>query len=290
MSTFLLPFLPCLRDIDNNYTLQTRKSSWEIPQREVIGLSSYISEKAIIPESVILGRNVIIEEDVHIGEDVEIGHNVIIHPGVHIGDQCRILDNVILGKMPVQHSLRANNHQGTILPDLILGRAVTVGAGCIIYKGTQVGDMVFCGDLATVRENVVIGEYSIIGRRVTVENKVHIGRKCKIETGTYITAMSTIEDYCFIAPEVTFTNDNYMGRTDERTKHLGGPVLRRGAMIGANSTLLPGIEIGEDAVVAAGALVTKDVPSLVIVVGVPARYFKKVSEDKLIKNQPFFDG
>ena len=253
-------------------------------------MSSYISEEVNIPESVALGRNVLIEDDVHIGENVEIGHNVIIHSGVHIGDKCIILDNVILGKKPVKSSLSATNHQGTFLPDLILGKGVTVGAGCILYKGAQIGDRVFFGDLSTIRENVVIGECSIIGQGVTVKNRVHIGRKCNIETGTYITAMSTIEDYCFIAPEVTFTNDNYLGRTEERKEHLGGPILRKGAMIGANATLLPGIEIGEDAVVAAGALVTKDVPSLVIVVGVPARYFNKVSEEKQIKNQAFFDG
>lgn len=253
-------------------------------------MSSYISEKASIPESVILGRNVIIEEDVHIGEDVDIGHNVIIHPGVHIGDKCKILDNVILGKVPASASLSATTSEVLILPDLILGKAVTVGAGCIIYRGAQIGDLVFFGDMASVREDVTIGEYSIIGRGVTVENKVHIGRKCKIETEAYITAMSTIEDYCFIAPEVTFTNDNYLGRTEERKKHFGGPTLKRGARIGANSTLLPGIEIGEDAVVAAGALVTKDVPSRVIVVGVPARYFKKVADEQLIVNQVFFDG
>ena len=253
-------------------------------------MSSYTSEEASIPESVVLGRNVIIEEDVHIGENVEIGHNVIIHSGVQIGEKSKILDNVILGKVPARASLSATTKEVMILPDLILGKAVTVGAGCILYKGAQIGDMVFFGDLATVREDVTIGEYTIVGRGVTVENKVHIGRKCKIETEAYITAMSTIEDYCFIAPEVTFTNDNYLGRTEERKKHFGGPVLKRGARIGANSTLLPGIEIGEDAVVAAGALVTKSVPSRVIVVGVPARYFKKVEEDQLIENQVFFDG
>jgi UDP-2-acetamido-3-amino-2,3-dideoxy-glucuronate N-acetyltransferase len=151
------------------------------------------------------------------------------------------------------------------------------------------GDGVFVGDLASVREDVSVGELTIIGRGVTIENKTTIGRKCKIETEAYITAMSTVEDYCFIAPCAAFTNDNFLGRTEERKKHFGGPVLRRGARIGANATLLPGVTVGEDALVAAGSLVTKDVPPRMIVLGVPARPLRPVPEEQLIENQIFFD-
>jgi len=116
-----------------------------------------------------------------------------------------------------------------------------------------------------------------------------IGCKCKIETEAYITALSAVGDYCFIAPCVAFTNDNYLGRTEERKKHFGGPVLGRGARIGANATLLPGITVGEDALVAAGSVVTKNVPPGVIVVGSPARILRPVPEEQLLKNQIFFD-
>jgi len=102
--------------------------------------------------------------------------------------------------------------------------------------------------------------------------------------------MSTIEDYCFIAPEVTLTNDNFLGRTEERKKHFGGPTIKKGARIGANSTLLPGIEIGEDALVGAASVVTKDVKPRIIVIGTPARYVRKVPEEQLIENQVFYDG
>ena len=116
-----------------------------------------------------------------------------------------------------------------------------------------------------------------------------IGRKCKIETEAYITAFSTIEDYCFIAPEVTFTNDNFLGRTEERKKHFGGPTLKKGARIGANATILPNLVIGEDALVAAGSVVTKDVPPRMVVVGSPARAVRPVPEEQLIENQVFYD-
>jgi acetyltransferase-like isoleucine patch superfamily enzyme len=252
--------------------------------------NSFISPAAQLGNNLKLGRNVIIEEDVVIGDNVEIGHNVIIRSGVEVGQYSKIMDNVILGKVPAKASLSATTGDARQLPSLKLGKAVTVGAGCIIYRGSEIGDMVFFGDVASVREDVLIGEYSIIGRGVTVENKVKIGRKCKIETEAYITAMSTIEDYCFIAPEVTLTNDNFLGRTEERKKHFGGPTIKKGARIGANSTLLPGILIGEDALVGAASVVTKDVKPRVVVMGTPARYVREVPEEQLIENQIFYDG
>jgi acetyltransferase-like isoleucine patch superfamily enzyme len=88
--------------------------------------------------------------------------------------------------------------------------------------------------------------------------------------------MATVEDYCFIAPCVAFTNANYLGRTEERKKHFGGPTLKKGARIGANATLLPGVTVGEDALVAAGSVVTKDVPARTIVVGSPAKVLRPV--------------
>lgn len=140
-------------------------------------------------------------------------------------------------------------------------------------------------DMASVREDVEIGVYTIIGRGVTVENNVRIGQRCKVETGAYITALSDIEDGCFIAPEVTFTNDNFLGRTRERFKHHKGVTVRRGARIGANATLLPGLTIGQDALVAAGSVVTQDVPPRKIVLGSPARVWRDVPTEQLLDNQ-----
>lgn len=248
-----------------------------------------ISQLALISESALLGRNVVIEDDVEIGSGVEIGHNVVIRKGVRIGENCKILDGAVLGKLPAKASLSAITREQGELPALVLGKAVTIGANCVIYRGATLGDGVFVGDLASIREDVAIGELTIIGQGVAVENKTTIGRKCKIETDAYITAMTTIGDYCFIAPCVAFTNDNFLGRTEERKKHFGGPTLKRGARIGANATLLPGITVGEDALVAAGSLVTKDVPPRMIVLGVPARSLRPVPEDQLIENQIFFD-
>jgi len=245
-------------------------------------MPNYISDTAKLGENLTLGYNVIVEDNVLIGSNVEIGHSVIIRENVQIGDNCKILDRAILGKMPAVASMSAT----TGAPR---GKAVTVGAGCVIYRGAEIEDRVFFGDLATVREDVRIGEGTIIGRGATVENKVTIGKKTKIETNAYITAFSTIGDYCFIAPCVAFSNDNYVGRTEERKKHFGGPILRRGARIGVGSVLLPGIEIGEDALVAAGSVVTKNVPARMIVLGTPAKPWRPVPEEQLIEKQLFFE-
>ena len=140
-------------------------------------------------------------------------------------------------------------------------------------------------DSAAVREDVTIGEYTIVGRSSTIENFSSIGKRCKLETNSYITAYSVIEDYCFIAPGVITTNDNFLGRTEERFKHFKGVTVRKGGRIGAGAVILPGLEIGQDAVVAAGAVVTKNVPPGVIFAGVPAKEFGKTPEEQLLKNQ-----
>lgn len=249
-----------------------------------------ISENAKIADGVKIGFNTVIEDGAEIASGVLIGHNVTIRAGVKIGRNCKIMDGAVLGKLPMKASASATTDSAPDLPPLVLGEAVTIGAGCIIYRGAELADSVFTGDLATVRENVKIGEGTIIGRGVTVENKVSVGRYCKIESNAYITAMSEVGDYCFIAPCVAFSNDNYLGRTEERKKHFGGPKLKRGARIGAGAVILPGITLGEDALVAAGSVVTRDVPPRTTVLGAPARSWRGVPEEQLIENQIFYKG
>ena len=253
-------------------------------------MSNNISKNASIAENIIMGNNVVIGNGVIICDGVEIGHNVVIHDFVQIGKNCKIFDGAILGKKPAKASMSALTEDKEKMPPLAIGNSVTIGAGCVIYCGAKISDRVFFGDLATVREDVEIGAGTIIGRGATVENKVYIGKKCKIESNAYITAMSTIEDYCFIAPCVAFSNDNFLGRTEERKIHFKGPTLRKGSRIGAGAVLLPGVEIGEDALVAAGSVVTKNVPPRIIVMGAPAKLLRAVPEEQLIEAQVFYEG
>ena len=136
------------------------------------------------------------------------------------------------------------------------------------------------GDQAHVRERAVVGERSVVGRGSAVDNDVTIGARVRIQTGCYITAFSTIEDDVFVAPGVTLTNDDTMGRHGPEHE-LRGPVLRRACRVGGGAVVTPGVEIGEEAFVAAGAVVVRDVPARAVVMGVPAREVREVPDEDL---------
>lgn len=226
-------------------------------------------------------ENLVIGADVVIGEDVEIGANVVIHDGTRIGDGCVIQDNVVLGKQPKLSSRSTSKKKAPLAP-LELGAGAAVCSGALVYAGTVVGPGAIIGDLATVRERCTIGEGVVIGRGVCVENDVPIGAFTKIQSNSYITAYSELEEHVFIAPCVTTTNDNFMGRTEARHALIKGAIIRRGARVGGAVVILPGIEIGEEAFVAAGALVTKDVPAQKLVAGLPAQVWRDVNPEELL--------
>jgi acetyltransferase-like isoleucine patch superfamily enzyme len=114
---------------------------------------------------------------------------------------------------------------------------------------------------------------------------VNIGQKTKIQSGSYITAYTTIGENCFIAPMVTTTNDNFMGRTEDRFKHIKGATIHNGARVGGGSILLPGVTIAEETFIAAGSVVTKDTLPGKVYRGVPAREFRAVPEKELLKGE-----
>jgi acetyltransferase-like isoleucine patch superfamily enzyme len=226
----------------------------------------------------------VVHENVRIGENCQIGSGVVIHAETVIGSNVRIDDNTVIGKLPMKAALSAVTRDQVLEP-CVIGDHCMIGALTVIYRGCVLHDKVMVADLASLREDVEVGELTIIGRGVTVENKVRIGSRCKLETEAYITALSEIGDSCFIAPEVTFTNDNFLGRTRERFKFHKGVTMKHGARIGANATVLPGLTLGEDSLVAAGSVVTRDVPARKIVLGAPARVWREVPQEQLLENQ-----
>lgn len=243
-----------------------------------------IHSTAQVAERIVCGQNVFIGPNVSIGEDCVLGHGVIIHADTRIGSGVRIDDNTVIGKLPMRSPFSAVTRVVELDPCSIEDGCL-IGTLVVIYRGAQIGEGVMIADQASVREQTSIGRSTIIGRGVAVENKVEIGERCKIETGAYITALSSIGDRCFVAPEVTFTNDQFLGRTKERFLHHKGVTMLKGARIGANATILPGLTLGEDALVAAGSIVTRDVPSRCIVLGSPARKLRAVPTEQLLENQ-----
>ena len=209
-----------------------------------------------------------------------IADTAIVYPGTVVGEDVQIHDYAVVGKQPAlsPRSTAAREE----LPPLELGPGTIVSTGAVVFAGTRIGARVIVGDQACVRERCEVGDDAVIGRGALVENDTTIGALTKIQAEAYITAYSTLEEEVFIAPCVITTNDNFMGRTEKRHALRRGPTIRRGARIGGGAVLLPGIEIGEEAFVGAGAVVLSDVPPRAVVVGNPARQIREVPDDELL--------
>jgi acetyltransferase-like isoleucine patch superfamily enzyme len=197
-----------------------------------------------------------------------------------IGEGCQIGDNVVLGKQPALSPRSTTKREQ--LPPLELGEGTIVSAGSVVFAGTKVGARVILGDQSCIRERCELGDDVVVGRGSLVENDTTIGARTRIQANAYVTAYSTLEEDVFIAPCVVTTNDNFMGRTERRHALRKGPTIRRGARIGGGAVLLPGIEIGEEAFVGAGAVVLNDVPARALMVGNPARRIRDVPEEELL--------
>ncbi len=244
---------------------------------------NFISGMARLGKNVKIGHFTVIEDDVVIGDNCIIGNNVTIYSGTNIGNNVRVDDNTVIGKQPMK-AVTSVTSDDKKQPPCTIGNECIIGTSAVIYAGCLIGDKCLVADLSTIRENVKIGEKTIIGRGVAVENHCNIGSYCKLETNVYITAYSKIEDHVFIAPGVVTSNDNFAGRTKERFDHFKGVTVKKGGRIGAQATILPGKVIHEDGFVAAGSVVTKDVPSGKIVMGNPAKVVRDVPEEQLLKN------
>jgi UDP-2-acetamido-3-amino-2,3-dideoxy-glucuronate N-acetyltransferase len=217
-------------------------------------------------------------EGVEVPDDAEIGGNVVVHAGTAIGAGARLGDGCVIGK-PLSLGARSSSSREEP-PPAVLGGGVTVGAGAVVLAGATIGDGCVVADQAHVRERTEIGHETVVGRAASVENDVRIGARVKLQTGAYITAWSVLEDDVFVAPGVVLTNDPTAGR--RRGEELRGAVLRRACRIGGGAVLLPGVEVGEEAFVGAGAVVTRDVPAGQVAVGVPAKVVREVGEEELL--------
>ena len=139
----------------------------------------------------------------------------------------------------------------------------------IVEENVKIGENTKIWHFAHIRRNASIGRSCVIGKGVYIDEGVKIGNRVKIQNFVSVYKGVTVEDDVFIGPHATFTNDKYPRAFGERK--LVKTLIKRGASIGANATIVCGITLGEYSMVAAGAVVTKDVPPFGLVLGVPAK-------------------
>ena len=195
-----------------------------------------------------------------------------IYQGVYLGLNSIIEDYCILGVPPQGYK------EGEI--ETMIGGGAHLRSHTIIYAGNRIGENFTTGNKVNIREFNEIGNSVSVGTLTVIEHHVRIGDQVRIHSQAFIPEYSVLEDNVFIGPNVVLTNAKYPFAPDSK-KTLKGPLIKQGAKVGGNVTLLPGIVIGKNALVGAGSVVTKDVPDDAVVVGNPAKVINT------IKNLPY---
>jgi acetyltransferase-like isoleucine patch superfamily enzyme len=243
---------------------------------------AHVDADVSLAQDVTLGPGAVVHRGVAIGPGSAVGAGAVLHSGTVLGARCLVEDHAVLGKRP---RLRPGSSARGDTGDLAIADDVTICTGAVVYAGARIDVGAIIGDQAHVRERSVIGARTVIGRGSTVDFDTRVGDGVSIQTLVYLTALSVVEDDVFIGPGVTTTNDDTMGRHGRAGSNSGlaGPILRRACRIGGGAVLTPGVEIGVEAFVAAGAVVTRDVESRTVVMGVPARVVRRVGDEDLLE-------
>lgn len=230
--------------------------------------TAVIETEGVIGEGTSIGPFVVMEPGSRCGRGCTIDAGVYIAADVIIGDRVRIFANAVIGRPP--RNTGALSRQPKADGRTVIGTGCVVGANASIYKGARLGAETLIGDGVMIRENTSLGTQCVVGANSTINCNTVIGDRTKIMDLSHVTADAVIGDDVFWSVNVISANDNAMGRRGY-TGAERGPRVESGARIGLGAAVLPGKIIGRDAVVAGGAVVTRDVPEATTVMGVPAR-------------------
>ncbi|MGH2866101.1 MAG: DapH/DapD/GlmU-related protein [Solirubrobacteraceae bacterium] len=241
------------------------------------GDGAWVHPDADLAKGVRLAPGAVVHEGVIVGAGTTIGAATVIHAGTEVGADCLIEDGAVLGKRP---RLRPGSSAAGNLGILTVADGATICAGAIVYAGAWIGARAIIGDHAQVRERAQVGARTVVGRGSTVDFDARVGEQVSIQTDVYVTGGSVVEDLVFLGPGVITTNDHSMGR-HAPGEPLVGPTFRRACRVGGGVVVTPGVVIGEEAFVAAGAVVTHDVGDREMVMGVPARVVRRVGDEDL---------
>ncbi|HEY2316877.1 MAG TPA: N-acetyltransferase [Solirubrobacteraceae bacterium] len=239
---------------------------------------AFVSPAAALAADVSLAPGAVIHAGAVIGAGSSIGCGSVVHPGSRLGERVLVEDGVVLGKRP---RLRPGSSAEGRFGDLEVADDATICCGAVVYAGATIGHRAIVGDQSQVRERGVLGARSVLGRGSTIDFDTVVGARVSIQTLVYVTAGTIVEDDVFIGPGVIMTNDDTMARHGPETP-LRGATLRRACRVGGGVVLTPGVMIGEEAFIAAGAVVVRDVPERAVVMGVPGRVVRQVDDEDLL--------
>lgn len=237
-----------------------------------------VSENSII-ETRVVGDGSQVDDFCYVGPEVRIGDNVHVYPhtvlsgNLYIGDGTRIYPGSFIGKEP--DGAGVLSREPSYVNRIIIGRDCAIGPYTTIYLDVEIENNVLIGDYASIRENCRIGKGCVIGRFVSLNYNVRTGESVKIMDHSWLAGNMIVEDHVFIGGGVMTSNDNQMHTRKYDEGRVKGPHIMSHASIGSGSVILPAIRIGSHSTVAAGSVVTKDVPDNALVLGVPAKVRKK---------------
>ena len=238
---------------------------------EKIGHNCIIGEDVVLGQNVCLGHNVIIEDHVRLGDNIVIEENTIVRGGVELSGNSYVGANCILG----EHLM--DWHKGTpnCTHPLKIGEHALIRSHTTIYADSNIGEYLQTGHYVSIREHSNIGNHVSVGNYSDIQGEVKIGNYVRLHSNDRIEQYSQIDDYVWLAPGVELCNDPTPPSNDMMGVHI-----HSFAVVGAKALILPGREVKSDSLVAAGAVVTKDVEPFTVVGGNPAKVIADVRDIK----------